>query len=221
MDLKIILGIVVVVLAAIAASILLPGGRTVEEHPKLPWMIEVDEFGHNKVFGLTIGKSTLHDAEISFSEQGKLSLFRSPEGKIDIEAYFDRIFLSGLKANIVLRMHVDQDLANAMFERGLRISQMGSGSKKVELTEEDRELLAKTPFELLTYLPGADLEPELIAKHFGEPQEKMTESDTIEHWLYPEKGLDIAVSSNTKEVFQYLPPAEFGKVITPLQGLAQ
>lgn len=220
MDLKIVFGIIVLVLAAIATAILMPGGRTVDEAPKLPWLINTDSEGYTEVFGLTIGQSTLSEAEQAFSQQAKLSLFRSPEGDMDIEAYFDRIFLSGLKANIVLRMDVDEVSASKIFERGLRISQMGSGSKKVELAEEDRELMGRTTFELLTYLPAADLDPELIAKHFGDPEEKIRETEKTEHWLYPAKGLDIAVNSETKEVFQYVIPKNFHKVREPLQGLA-
>ncbi len=46
-------------LIALAAAILLPGGRTVEENPRLPWDLRLDSQGNLSVFGLVLGKSNL------------------------------------------------------------------------------------------------------------------------------------------------------------------
>lgn len=216
MDTKIILGILGLVIAVIAATILLPGGRHVDEHPKLPWMINIDNQGNSEVFGLTIKKSLLIDAQNTFQQEPELTLFRSPEGRIDIEAFFNRIFLSGLKATVILNMSIDEQTAKSMFERGLRISQMGSGSKKVDLSAEDIAHLRLSTFSSITYLPATDLEPDLIKSHFGEPEEVIKNSDEIQHWVYPSKGLDIAIYANAKEVFQYLAPKDFDQVLAPL-----
>ncbi len=217
MDRKIIVSIVAIVVVAISLSILLPGGRTVDPNPKLPWLIERNAAGETSVFGLTLGRSTLLDAEQSFNSSAQLNLFKSPEGHYDVEAYFDRLYISGLKASIVIKLIVDQTQAEPIFERGLRISQMGSGVKKVELSDQDKSWLANARIDILTYLPAADLEPALIEKHFGKPQQQLTEDSDTVHWLYPEKGLDIAVNSDGKEVFQYLSPSQFQRAIEPLQ----
>lgn len=217
MDTKIVFGIIALVIAAIAATILLPGGRHVDEHPKLPWVINVDTQGHSEVFGLTLKKSLLNDAQNTFQQEPEVTLFRSPEGDIDIEAFFNNIFLSGLKATIILNMNVDETTANNMFDNGRRISQMGSGSKKVDLSAEDIERLGLSTFSSMTYLPAADLEPDLIRSHFGEPEEMIKMSEEVQHWLYPSKGLDIAIHANAKEVFQYVAPKDFDQVLAPLK----
>ncbi|OMH38746.1 hypothetical protein [Motiliproteus sp. MSK22-1] len=219
MDRKIVLGLIAISTLAIIIAISLPGGRKVDSNPKLPWQITTDADGNTSVFGLTLGKSTLKDAELSFENAATLSLFRTTSGEYSVEAYFDRIYLSGLKANLVLTLEVSAQQAQEIFSRGIRISQLGDGSKKVEISEEDKQHLGGSTIDLITYLPAADLEAPLIAKHFGIPDRKIAEGEHLTHWLYPDKGLDITVNSDGKEVFQYLTPSEFQRVISPLEKL--
>ena len=219
MDRKIVLGLIAISILAMVIAISLPGGRKVDSNPKLPWQIAVDANGNTTVFDLTLGKSTLKDAELSFENSATLSLFRAANNKFSIEAYFDRIYLSGLKANLVLTLEVNTQQAEQIFSRGIRISQLGDGSKKVEISEKDKALLGKSIIDLITYLPAADLETTLLEKHFGIPEKKLAESEQLTHWLYPAKGLDITVNSDGKEVFQYLTPSEFHRVVDPLERI--
>ena len=217
MDRKIGFSLLLITLVAIAVAILSPGGRTVDPNPKLPWMIEVDAHGESHVFGLTLGESTLADAREAFQEQGKMNLFLSPQGEYAIEAYFQRLFLSGLRADLVLALDVEQQQAAEIFDRGLRISKLGSGAKKVDMTTTDQDMLAEAKIALITYLPATDLEEEVIRRHFGEPQQKLSEKKSgIVHWLYAQKGLDIAVNPDGKEVFQYVRPSKFEELMKPL-----
>ena len=218
MERKIFLGILAASLVALALAILLPGGRTVDEHPKLPWLIEVDAAGRASVFGLTLGVSTLAQARDVFQAQGETNLFAHAEREFSVETFFQRLFLSGLRGDMVLALEVEPTTAAAMYERGLRISQLGSGAKKVKLAEEDLSVLADATVTHITYIPAADLDPALLAQRFGEPARRIREADGISHWLYPDKGLDIAVNADGKEVFQYINPADFGRVVEPLQN---
>ncbi|WP_428607684.1 hypothetical protein [Sedimenticola sp.] len=218
MERKIFFGILAITLLALAAAILLPGGRTIDEHPKLPWNLQVNDEGTLTVFGIELGKSDLNQARNQFQDQGKANLFLTPDNRYMVEAYFQRIYLSGLKADLVLTLDLPETRAAQMFERGERISNMGSGTKKIELSSRDMEALAREKIKVVTYIPAADLDETLIVGRFGEPEKKLADSDSaIVHWLYPSKGLDIAVNSKGKEVLQYVNPADFGRVMTPLQ----
>ncbi|MEH6628141.1 MAG: hypothetical protein V7739_16990 [Motiliproteus sp.] len=218
MDKKIILTLATVVILAIIIAIVSPGGRKVDGTPKLPWLITTDSGGDSTVFDITLGKSTLGQAELVLQSAAKISLFLSPQGKYAIEAYFDRVYLSGLKASFVMALRVDDILAEQIFSRGLRIAQLGDGTKKVEVSSEDKQRLSNTAIKLITYLPQADIEPELLEKHFGKPTEIIVEDEQISHWLYPQKGLDIAVNADGKEVLQYLPPSNFSQAVAPLRN---
>ena len=115
MDRKLLLWIVAGTLIALALAVLLPGGRAPEREPRLPWQIETLPDGSARVFGLTLGESSLTDARQVLGADGALTLFRSPEGDISLEAYFERLFISGLKANLVLNLELDPLEAQALY----------------------------------------------------------------------------------------------------------
>ncbi|MFT6915979.1 MAG: hypothetical protein ACJAWL_002296 [Motiliproteus sp.] len=209
----IILAIVIVILAV---AIFAPGGRKADENPKLPWQITILEDGSTQVFELTLGKSPLSQAVQMLSESPVLSLFRSPSGEYSIEAYFQRVALSGLRADFVLTLEIDQAVAADVFSRGLRISQLGSGSKKVNLSETDVNLAMSSAIRHIAYLPATDLEPALIERYFGKPQRIIDVPEAGAHWLYPDRGLDINVNEDADEVFQYVQPKHFNQLLEPL-----
>lgn len=217
MERHIFLTVLAISLAALALAILLPGGRSVDQEPKLPWLIEVDAAGRATVFGLTLEQSTLAQAREIFQEQGETNLFVSADLDYFAETYFQRLFLSGLRGDMVLTLELDDVEAAAMYDRGLRISQLGSGAKKVKLTEGDLSALQQARITNITYLPGADLEPALLLSRFGEPEQRIQEPGGTSHWLYPAKGLDIAVNPDGKEVIQYITPSQFERILAPLK----
>lgn len=217
MDRKYFLIIGGLALLAIAVAILSPGGRQVDENPRLPWLISVDDTGALTVFELTLEQSTLADARRVFKEDGKINLFVSPEEEYTVEAYFERLFLSGLKADIVIKLTLDEATVKGMYDRGERVSKMGSGDKKVSLAADDSASLADARIENIAFIPAADLNEKLLVGRFGEPTEKIAEESGITHWLYPDKGLDIAVNPEGKEVFQYVSPGRFNELAEPLR----
>ena len=134
-----------------------------------------------------------------------------------MEAYFDQVDLAGLTAKMVLSFDLPQDDLKDMYQRGLRISALGSGSHKVTLHPDDRERVRRAPISSITYLPRTHLDEALIVKRFGEPAQRILEPENnVVHFLYPRLGLDVAVSETEKEVLQYLPPEMFPRLMTPL-----
>jgi hypothetical protein len=216
MEKKIALGVLLITILAIAIAILAPGARKTSSDPKLPWLVEIGEDGANQVFGLTLGKSTIGEIRELFAEDGEVSLFRSPEGRYSLEAYFDKIFLSGLRGNFVFRISAEQSLLDEIYHSGARISQLGSGTSKVEPKEGDLPRIYQLPIELITYIPMANLDEPLIEGRFGAPAQKITEPSGVVHWLYPDKGLDIAYNPKAKEVLQYIHPSQFQRLMEPL-----
>ncbi|MCP3669967.1 MAG: hypothetical protein GY814_05960 [Gammaproteobacteria bacterium] len=216
MDRGIILSILGLTAIALVIAILMPGGKAPDTQPKLPWLIEIDPSGASRVFGLTLGKSTLSDARIALASNGKANIFVSPENQISLEAYFDRLYISGIKADMVLSLSMPYETLDAVYKRGLRISQLGGGTKKVTLDPGDMNIVATAVIERITYLPAAKLDRELIGNRFGKPGSVIQEKSGIEHWLYPDRGLDIALNPEDKEVFQYVNPASFDQVLSPL-----
>ncbi len=198
----------------IFGSFLIPGDRPDKED--LPWHIEHPTPNSVKVFGLTLGQSTPGEAEIRFKEQAEPSLFKSPEGDLSAELFFEQINLAGLRSRVVLTADISEADLKSMYERGLRMAGTGSG-KKITLTPEDIETLRKAPISSLTYMPGVRVDEALILKRFGEPSQIIKEEKHgTSHWLYPQHGLDITMSEGQKPILQYVSPNEFDILVTPL-----
>jgi len=121
---------------------------------------------------------------------------------------------------MIVSLKVAQEPLEQMYQRGLRISKLESGARKVKLTKPDEETLAGYLIDHIAYIPKADLDETLIVNRFGEPARQIPEKSGIVHWLYPDKGLDIALNPDGKEVFQYVVPSNFDQILSPLeQGL--
>jgi hypothetical protein len=210
------LSVLAVTLVALAVAMFIPG-KQAEKPSKLPWQIELTPSGTTRVFGAELGKTTLSEVEVLLGEPAEVSLFARDDGQRAVEAYFDSVDLSGLRARMVLVMALEQDEIKAMFERGARIATMGSGTRKVTLSDEDMLRVRNTPVAVITYIPRINLDAAMIEKRFGSPTQRIKEKDgAIEHWLYPAKGLDIALDPKGKEVLQYVPPARFESLLRPL-----
>jgi hypothetical protein len=206
MEKKIIFWVLSLSLVAVALAILLPGGRTVDSNPRLPWDISVNTRNEVSVFDLTLNHSRLIDAREIFQAQGEVNMFLGDTGDPALEAYFERVFLNGLRADIILVLKADKMQLQGMFNRGSRISKTSDTIHKVELSSDDQLVAANLPIELINYVPAANLDEVLILDRFGEPSEKISERKSgIIHWVYPEKGLSIGINPEGKELIQYMP----------------
>nr|VFK43047.1 MAG: hypothetical protein BECKSD772F_GA0070984_11354 [Candidatus Kentron sp. SD]VFK48190.1 MAG: hypothetical protein BECKSD772E_GA0070983_11164 [Candidatus Kentron sp. SD] len=180
-----------------------------------PWRIQVGPDGSSRVFGITLGKSTLEDAQRVFRDSGNVKLFVSPSGRIALEGFFDSVNLEGIRGKFVLGLSPGQKTMNAMLERGVRVKSTRDGTRKVSPHPEDLANLRYVPVTAITYLPSADLEEAVIAKRFGEPEKRIPERDRegVVHWFYPHLGLDVVLNRDGREVFQYVAPQEFDRLL--------
>jgi hypothetical protein len=216
---RLALSILALTLLAVGAALILPSGREAEPEPRLPWAVQAHPDGSATVFGLTLGQSTLADAERVVGEEAEVTLFASPDGDLALEAYLEQVVLNGLRASMVLTLDLPADRLRQAYDRGTRTSRLGSGATKVTPSPRDRAAAQDAPVRHLTYLPAADLAPEVLEARFGAPAERIPAPDEVVHWLYPDLGLDIAVHPERGEVLQYVMPREFERLVrSPLRS---
>lgn len=219
MEKKLFLSILGMSLVVLVVALLIPGGKSPDVKPLLPWNITIEPSGASKVFDLTLGRSTMEDARHTFHSEGKMNLFASQENAISIEAFFDRIAISGLKADVILNLSMDPKILSEMYSRGARMNQLGSGEKKVTMSTTDMATAANAVIQQITYVPATNLDGDLIMNLFGKPDSIVKEDSGVEHWLYPKTGLSIVLNPDGKEVLQYVNPDRFDQVIKPLQEM--
>lgn len=205
----------------LALALLIPSPEPEVEPERLPWQVRALPDGSARVFGVTLERTTLGEAEVVFGEEAEVSLFVSSENEYAVEGYFDTLILDGLKARMVLNVALSEAVLEGMYDRGLRISTLGSGSRRVTLHPDDLAHVRRTPVSAITYMPNLDLDPTLVEKRFGTPGRRLAdpeEGSAIVHWLYPQKGLDIALSGQGQDVLQYVPLRDFERLVRPLEG---
>ncbi len=216
---RVFLSVLLGSLLLVLIGVMLPA-PDVDRGQFLPWQIEHTADGATRVFGITLGETTLAEAEQHLHGAAEVTLFASPDGRYRVEAYFDKVVLGGFSAKMVMVMRVTQDEAAVMYDRGVRISTLGSGTNKVTLASEDVRRVYATPIASLAYLTRTSLDDELLLKRFGEPSARVTEleNETV-HWLYPELGLDIARDRKGKAVLQYVLREDFEALVKPLREM--
>jgi hypothetical protein len=227
MDLKMILTVLGIAIFGFFGIWLLIPENIDDEIPRYPWLVERDQSGRTQVFGFTLGETTLGEIREFFREEGEINLFArlDTNGKpvgYAVETYFEQIYLNRLRADFVITLEADRTTLESMYERGLRISQLGSGAKKVKLDPADVEILLSVPIRSITYLPWKSLDAEIIQNRFGTPAEKRTEPETrVTHWLYPDKGMDVGIDPDGGVVVQYVNRDRFGEILAPLDELSR
>jgi hypothetical protein len=215
MEKKIILGTLGLIGVTITILLMLPD-NSVNTPETLPWNISHPTPDTTRAFGVTLGQSSLGEAEKVFKEQSEISLFKPTDSKMAVEAFIEEVNFNGLKAKIVMTIAMPNEELQGMFERGLRMNSTPSG-KRITMTYDDLIRVRNAPVASLTYLPNVRLEDAIIAKRFGLPAQRVRETKSgVIHWLYPQHGLDVALSDTEKPILQYLSPKDFELLRSPL-----
>jgi hypothetical protein len=215
MDKKIILG--VIALFVISLVILLAAPEDAADTPEtLPWNITHPTPDTVRVFGITLGKSTLSEADKVLKEESDVSLFKPSDAGMGVEAFVEEVNFNGLKAKIVMTIAVDPEKLQGMFERGLRMNSTPSG-KRITLTADDLLVARNSPVASLTYLPNVSLDEAIISKRFGKPAMRVRETHSgAIHWLYPQHGLDVVLGGKERPLLQYVALKDFEQLRAPL-----
>jgi hypothetical protein len=190
--------------------------RTAPAANGLPWQIEVQPDGTSRVFGLTLGRSTLNDARGRFGPEPQVAIVTAPGEAGSLEAYFESVSLGFFTGKMVLTLEVAQDAVEQMRARAVKIEHMESTTRKARLAAADREFADRAPIRAITFVPSAHLEEATILERFGPPAERLRDGEQVEHFLYPARGLDVILDRKGKEVLQYVAPNDFVRLREPL-----
>jgi len=217
MDKKIILGVVALIVFSIAILLTAPD-NSIHTPDTLPWKIAHPTPDTTRIFGITLGQTSLDAAAEIFKNEAEvvISLFKPTDGKLSVEAFIEEVNFNGLKAKVIMNIAVPDEEMQGMFSRGLRINSTPSG-KRITLTADDLARVRRAPIASFSYLPNVRLEEDIIAKRFGKPAQRIRENQNdVIHWLYPQHGLDIVLGGKEKPVLQYVPPKDFELLRAPL-----
>jgi len=172
--------------------------------------------GTTQVFGLHIGVSRFSDALEILGADMDMAIIAAADEVGNLEMYYGHYRAGLLSGKLILQTDIDPQKIKHLKERAAKFEYMASGkAKKYILSTEDLPLILEQTIIGLTFIPAVNLDEEVIRARFGAPQ-KVIQADEVVHYLYPDKGLHIALHVKLKEVLQYVSPEDFQQLVEPL-----
>ena len=220
------------VVAALGASALIVGGGMWSgQHDApaathdMPWQVQALPGGGSQVLGLTLGeaspgRSTLGDIQRRWGDAVQIAIVAAPNEAGTLEAYVDPMQAGFISGKAIITAHLPPDVIQGMRERAVKTEYMGGTTRKATLASADLAEALKAPVTAVSFIPAANLDEAIILSRFGQPAERVRSNGHLVHFLYPDKGLDLALDSEGKELLQYVAPAEFERLRQPLLAAA-
>ncbi|MGB5298726.1 MAG: hypothetical protein WBM52_06435 [Thiogranum sp.] len=182
----------------------------------LPWQIELLPDGTSKVFGVTLGQSTLGEAHEQLGDDMELAIIVVAADDSGLEMYYSRYTAGVFSGKLILAADVVPDTLEQLLGRAAKAEYMESGARKFHLNPDDLPVAYQAAVKSITFIPGIALDEQTAFKHFGTPAETIRRGDQAVHLLYPGKGLDLTINEDGKDVLQYVAPRDFTELRNPL-----
>jgi hypothetical protein len=182
----------------------------------LPWQIELLPDGTSRVFGVTLGQSTLGEAREQLGDDMELAIIVVAADDHGLEMFYSHYTAGVFSGKLIVAADMGPDTLEQLLDRAVKAEYMESGARKFRLNPDDLPLAYQAAVKSITFIPGIALDEQTALKHFGTPAETVRHSDQVAHLLYPDKGLDLTIDQNGKDILQYVAPREFAQLRDPL-----
>ena len=180
----------------------------------LPWQIDRLPNGDTRVFGIVPGRTTLGEAiELLGNEEMDLAILAAPHETGTLEAYYSHYSAGPITGKLFLILDIASEVLSPMRKRAFQ----DGGTRRYHLHPDDLPLAYQAPVSVINFIPSFDLDEEIAQARFGAAAEIIQIDAQQKHWLYPDKGLDLILNEDNKDVLQYLPPGQFNAHRTQLQ----
>ena len=213
---KLAAALAALIMAALVLPFVLPRAKAPTDQRYLPWQVEVLEDGRSRVFGLMLPTSTLADARRLHGGDLTLGLMREAGGELSLEAYQPSAQLGFVTGKLILTLAVSIDDLTAMASRAADSEATRSGARRLSLATADVRSAEHLRIAGISFVPSVDLDRQMIVDRFGEPEQRIEQPGGLVHYLYPSRGLDLLIDDGGREVLQYVAPADFTRLTTPL-----
>lgn len=182
----------------------------------LPWQVAPAADGASRVFGLTLGASTLADVQARFPEDLTVGLI-APNGQpASLEALVDSFHAGFVTGKLVLAFDAEAGWLQRARERSPR-SEVGEGgrSRRYRLAQDDGPQARAARLVALAFMPSARLDEATLTQRFGAADQRITGPSGELQLLYPRLGVAIMLppaegeGAGGKTVIQYAAPRDF------------
>ncbi len=190
----------------------------------MPWEIDPVAGGLSRVFGLTLGQSTLGDAMDQLGESLQVAIITPLNMDADpakdsaatvpsipsvLEAYMDPMRTQFLSGRLVISFHATPEELASWRERSVQHQKSDTGAHLDTLAEHDLRQARHAVITGLTYIPGAKIDETIIQNRFGQDGMRRQISPDLTEWHFPSKGLSISLNSKGRDLLQYVAPKDY------------
>jgi len=184
----------------------MPPSRMELPETALPWKSQYNADNQLEALGLVLNKNTALDAQQFFGDDIEVKVCsQKDETQKSAEIFFGNVTFSNIRGTVALGITADEEALNQIYSRGTKTTVTALGNREVTPLKADALSLMQKPIRLITLIPKKQLTERAIKMRFGDPQRIEKQSDGIDHWFYPEKGLEILLDHEGPEALQYSP----------------
>jgi hypothetical protein len=176
-----------------------------------PWQIEALPDGGLQALGLVVGHSTLGDAVQRYGMDTQVAVVAAPNEDGHLEAFVDPAQADFVSGKLVVSAQATPEQLQGWRSRAVKAEFMESTTRRYILSTNDLVEAMKAKVVGLGFIPQAQLDANAVISRFGEPDEQLKPNAHTVHLLYPNKGLDVMIDSEGKELIQYVPPMAFNE----------
>jgi len=170
----------------------------------LPWNAHYNESKRLFALGVELNHSTVSEAKLVFGDDYEVKMFsQKDESEKVLEVYFPSVYIASIHSAILLKVNITAEELESAYSRGTGTTVNKSGNREVDLSIEDQPSLLARTFSVITMIPRKNLSSEAIQKRFGVPERIEKQSDQLDHWFYPKKGLELLYDPDGPEALQF------------------
>lgn len=176
-----------------------------------PWQTAVRGDGSVEALGIVVGRTTLREVQArqaGGTAELQVALVAPRSGAAGLEGHVERFVAGGVAGRLVLGVASDAGLHEGWRLRAAR-SDPGAAAVRHTLSAADAAVALQGVVESLTFVAAARLDDATLLQRFGEPAQRLRSPDGMVHWLYPARGVSLAVDPEGRTVVQWVAPAAF------------
>ncbi|MFW2374711.1 MAG: hypothetical protein ACN4GM_16410 [Gammaproteobacteria bacterium] len=165
-----------------------------------PWEVSIINNENIRVFGITLGKTTIQDANQILASFPETRLIVDGS-QAKLVAVYDELIIGGFIASIELSYALDADTLKPLVDKYDIMMDKNYG-----FLDKDTEMaLLSTVINGLIYRPSIDYDIDSILQRFGQADSEVKATDTLTQLNYPDLGLEIIIDSQGPDLFKYQP----------------
>ena len=130
----------------------------------LPWQIDILPEGNTRVFGITLGQTTLGEAITLLGDDLDLAIIAAPHETGALEAYYSRYSAGPITGKLFLILDIAPEALAPLRERAFQ----DGGMRRYHLHPDDLPVAYQAPVSAINFLPSFNLDEEIAQNRFGE-----------------------------------------------------